>query len=404
MKKSLAILLMLLCAGFARAQDTLSLPYSVQGKVCDARSGRPIRAVNVSMSGRYFATVTNSDGEFSLKSDVPINNVIFSHIGYQTATLPASERPMRVDLSPDAEPITGAVVTSGDPRRIVLSAIERIRQNYADSSELLKCFYRETVQKRQRYIQVTEAVAKVYKPGYEFSVHGERAALLKSRALVSSRKRDTLSVKFLGGPTIANSLDFVKVRNGLLEEKELELYRLELGAPVYVDGRLNFAVHLSPGVRTDYALYHGTLYIDQETLAFTRIDVSLDMDDEQLATSAILRRKPLGLKFHPQEASILVNYRQDNGKYRLGYMRTTMRFRCDWKKRLLKTHYTSINELVVTDLYPKATGISRKESFRSNESLDDKAGLFLDPEFWKDYNIIEPSTSLEHALDKLKKQ
>lgn len=404
MKKIVLLLIMMSFAYTGYAQDTLTLPYSVQGKVCDAGSGRPIRSVSVSMTGRYYATVTNSDGEFTLKSDTPIREVTFSHIGYRTATLPASSRPMRVDLSPDAEPIAGAVVTSGDPLDIVLSAIKKIPDNYADTSELLKCFYRETVQKRQRYIQVTEAVAKVFKPSYGNWLHNGRAALLKSRTLVSSRKRDTLSVKFLGGPTIAVNMDFIKVREALLDRDELDLYRLELGSPVYIDGRLNFAVHLRPASVADYALYTGTLYIDQESLAFSRMDLSLDMRDEAKATQAILRKKPAGLRFHPKEASILINFREDDGRYRLGYMRTTMRFDCDWRKRLLKSNYTSINELVITDLYPQAEQITRQEAFRTTESLSDMTDLFTDPEFWKDYNIIEPSTSLEHAVDKLKRQ
>ena len=29
--------------------------------------------------------------------------------------------------------------------------------------------------------------------------------------------------------------------------------------------------------------------------------------------------------------------------------------------------------------------------------------FFDDPDFWKDYNIIEPTESLENAIDKLKK-
>ena len=134
------------------------------------------------------------------------------------------------------------------------------------------------------------------------------------------------------------------------------------------------------------------------------MDLSLDMRDEAKATQAILRKKPAGLRFHPKEASILINFREDDGRYRLGYMRTTMRFDCDWRKRLLKSNYTSINELVITDLYPQAEQITRQEAFRTTESLSDMTDLFTDPEFWKDYNIIEPSTSLEHAVDKLKRQ
>ena len=41
--------------------------------------------------------------------------------------------------------------------------------------------------------------------------------------------------------------------------------------------------------------------------------------------------------------------------------------------------------------------------FRSSDILSEKAAEFLDPDFWKDYNIIEPTESLEHAIDRLRK-
>ena len=80
-----------------------------------------------------------------------------------------------------------------------------------------------------------------------------------------------------------------------------------------------------------------------------------------------------------------------------------MRFACDWRKRLFRTRYTTVNELVITDVMPEATAIDRKERFRQRDILSDKAPEFLDPDFWKDYNIIEPTESLEHAIDRLRK-
>ena len=81
-----------------------------------------------------------------------------------------------------------------------------------------------------------------------------------------------------------------------------------------------------------------------------------------------------------------------------------MRFSCDWKRRLFSTNYTSVNELVVTDLREPATPIERSEMFRATDILDNKAKEFMDPDFWKDYNIIEPSESLENAINRLRKQ
>ena len=64
----------------------------------------------------------------------------------------------------------------------------------------------------------------------------------------------------------------------------------------------------------------------------------------------------------------------------------------------------SVNELVVTDRISPAVPIPRNEAFHPKDILDDKAPLFLDPDFWQDYNIIEPSESLENAVYKLRKR
>ena len=81
-----------------------------------------------------------------------------------------------------------------------------------------------------------------------------------------------------------------------------------------------------------------------------------------------------------------------------------MQFNCDWRKWGFASSYTAVNELVITDIAESAVPIQKSEMFRATDILDDKAFLFLDPDFWQDYNIIEPSESLENAVKRLKKQ
>lgn len=381
-----------------------SLRYSVSGKVRDAHNGASLQFVNVVVPGRLYATVTNADGEFTIKSDIPITGLNFSLLGYKTLSVPASESYLKVALEPDALRLAPAVVVAGDPRTLVREAMERIRDNYMDRDELLKCFYRETLQKRQRYIYVSEAVARVFKTSYAYGVYRDASALEKSRVLLSQRKSDTLSVKFLGGPSQAADFDVVKNADILLSNEELNLYSMQMGSPVMINDRLNHTVNISPASEVEYPLYFGTLFIDAESHAFTHIELSLDMRDEQKATRSVLVSKPAGLRFHPREMSVVIDYRLEGERWRLNYFRSVIRFSCDWRKRLLHTNYTSINELIVTDKYPEALPIPRKEQFRHRDALSEKAAFFADPDFWKDYNIIEPSTSLEHAVDKLMKR
>ena len=405
MRKYLILIAFVFCSVALYGQvDTVRLGYSVQGNVVDAVTGRPMESVHVSVPGRHYATVTNADGDFTIKSDLPVQEVVFSYLGYRTLRQKPGGGPLRVRLTPESLPLTEASIVTGDPYEIVLAAIERIGDNYSKNPELLECFYRETVRKRNRYIYVSEAVARMYKTGYDGTVYRDRTALEKSRVLLSQRRTDTLSVKMQGGPTQAMTFDVVKNSEILFDKDELALYNFEMGMPTYIGDRLQFVIHFHPSsAQVEWARYHGTLYIDRELLSFTRIEMSLDMSDLGKASRMMVVRKPPTLRFTPVELSVVISYRLRDGQSRLEYFRSTMRFNCDWKKRLFATGYAVVNELVVTDVREPAVQIPRNEVFRTVDILSDKAAEFQDPDFWRDYNIIEPTESLEHAIGRLRK-
>lgn len=386
-----------------QGQDSVRLGFTVRGRVLDGDTGMPMESVHVSIPGRTQATVTNADGVFVLKSEREIREVVFSYLGYRTRRVSADGN-LTVRMRRENILLTEASIVTADPEMLVRMAVDKAWDNYCPRPELLECFYRETLQKRNRYTYVAEAVARLYKHSYDGGVLRDAAALEKSRVLMSQRRKDTLSVKTQGGPTQAITHDILKNQEILFNKDDLKLYRYEMEVPTYINDRLQFVVRMTPLAEVEYALYNVRLYIDREMLTFTRIEASLDMRDRAKATRMLLVRKPTGLRFFPEEATVVVNYRLlEGGISRLEYFRTTMRFSCDWRKRLFRTHYTAVNELVVTDVRPEAVPISRADRFKFKDSFPDKAPEFYDPDFWKDYNIIEPSESLEHAIGRLKK-
>ena len=408
-KRFLLILTGILLSAFClyAQSDTVRLGYTVRGTVVDALTGRAMESVHVSVPDRHYATVTNADGDFVIKSDRAIGTLVFSYVGYKTLYQRTGDGQMKVRLAPESIQLEGSQIISADPLEVIRSAISQIPENYSPQAELMECFYRETIRKGSRYTYISEAVARMYKNSYKGGFQSDRTALEKSRVLLSQRKRDTLSVKVQGGPTIAMTFDLVKNRDVFLNDEELELYNFKMEMPTYIEDRLQFVISFQPRKlqNIDYALYSGTLYIDTELLSFTRMELSLDMSDRAKATRVMLVRKPLSLRFTPKEMSLVINYRRgEDGKWRIGYFRSTMRFNCDWRKRMFQTSYTAINELVVTDLRQPVELIDRKDMFKVTDVLEEKAAEFMDPDFWADYNIIEPSESLEHAIGRLKKQ
>ncbi len=407
--KTFVRFLTLLCllAGPVAFGQTDSLRYVVRGTVVDATGGKPLAYVSVNIPGTNYATVTNQDGAFVIKSDIQPQFVGFSLLGYKTLTVPADrEQVMRVRLARGEYTLNPAYVVTGDPLTLLREAIYKIQENCPDQPELFDCFYRETAQKRSRFIYVSEAVTKMYKSSFRNIFGRDRASVVKSRLLKSPRASDTLAVKVIGGPVQAVDLDLVKTREMILDEEYLKMYRLEMLEPVMLDDRRQFVIRLEPATTTEFALHYGTVYIDQETMAFTRIELSLDVSDAAKATRAMLISKPMDIRFKPKEMSLLLNYKREGGKSRLSYARTVFRFNCDARRRLFSTEFTAIAEMVVTNRLDgaEAVPIERKEAFRSSETLADQASAYADPDFWKDYNIIEPTESLEHALGRLKKE
>ena len=376
----------------------------VSGKVTDAATGRAVSGASVRSGG--LSVVTNDDGFFVLKGDSALSTVTASHIGYRATTVTVTDRQLTIRLQPAAVVLSEVLVMADNPLEVVMAAISRIPQNYSQQPESYQCFYREKALKRQHYMCVAEGVVDMYKTGYGRSSGRDRVAIRKGRRLVSPRRGDTLSVKVLGGPLAPVQLDVVKNTELLLSPEELDCYDLKMETPTSIGDRLQYVVRLTPRRVMPYALYFGRLYIDQQTLAFTRAELSLDMSDRQKATDQMLIRKPAGVRFRPKELSLLIDFRLDaDGKTRMSYVCTTFRFNCDWKRRLLATSFAAFCEMAVTST--SNTGVQPirgRESFDQRDAFFDKVDFFRDPLFWQNYNIIEPSESLDRAVNKLLKR
>ena len=398
---STILLFLMLVVSSACAQQLVQ----VSGTVVSQTTGKVLAGASVTGDGH--TVVTNDDGYFVLKTDTELKTITVSHVGYRAQRVrlsQPSEQPLRIRLKPATIQLQEVLVMAGNARELVSTAISKIPQNYSQQPELLRCFYRETAQKRQRYIMVAEGIVDMFKTAYDYQSDNDRVAIRKGRRLLSPRRGDTLTVKVTGGPVLPVQLDMVKRRDFLLNEEELDCYHLEMEMPTTIGDRQQYVVSIRPRRKMPYALYYGRLYIDQETLAFTRAELSLDMSDRHKATEMMLVRKPLGVRFRPKELSLLLDYRFENGVTRISYIRTFFRFNCDWRRRLFATSFTACCEMVVTG-QTATTGrpIRGRESFDQRDAFFDKVDYFLDPVFWQDYNIIEPTESLNRAITRLMK-
>ena len=394
--------------------EAMKTELTVSGVVRDKESRKKLENVAVSLVGTPIGTVTNAEGVFSLK--IPHMDTIpqleLSHIGYMNARFSASapegsnNMHATILMIPIALQLNEVVAYGNSARRIVEEALERIPKNYPSGESMTSAFYRETVQKGHRYISISEAMLDVYKTSYrQRTSDRDKVQIDKARRLLSQKQSDTLGVKVVGGPNLPLFMDVVKNAYALFDEETLDYYSFAQEPSVFIDDRLQYVISFRPRVKLDYALYVGRVFIDREHLAFTRTEFELDLSDRERAVAAILYKKPSGLRFRPQKVSFLITYRQHDGVTCLNYICNEMCFKCDWKRRLFSSSYVARSEMVAVDReeHPERV-IARRDAFKPYQVFYDIVKEYWSEDFWKDYNIIEPTESLEDAVKKLRKQ
>ena len=391
--------------GATLAQDPF---ITVIGLLKDAKTGEKVSFATITVPNTGIGTVSNSDGEFTLKVNTSLGAEYFevSHLSYATAKFKISEatgkeKTYNLEIQPVLLKEIPVMVV--DARGIVEMAMNNIRKNYSEVPNMMTGFYRESVMQRRDYLSISEAVIDIYKAPYP-GMHDDQVKIFKGRKASNVKKADTLMVQLQGGPYVSMLLDIVKNTDLGIALDNLDNYRFEYGSVVNIDDKPNWVINFSPYVEKDYPLYFGKLYISQDNMAITRAEFSLDLSDKAKASGVFIRKKPLGLIFNPTSTSYLVTYKEQNGKYYLNYVRVDLKFRCDWKKELFKNNYTIMSEVAITDRREdNIIKFSNNEVFKSNMILAEKVQDFTDVDFWGEHNIIEPENSIENAIKKLSK-
>jgi hypothetical protein len=385
---------------------------TIKGKVVDAENGAPLIFATVAVKESNVAIVTNIDGEFTLKIGEPATakNLEISFLGYKNKTILISD--MRdngyknvISLETAPIPIKEIVVKPLDPIDIVEKAIGRIAKNYSTEPNLMTAFYRETIRKNRTYVSIGEAVVEIFKAPYATDVRFDGTRIYKGRKSSDVEKMDTVLFKLQGGPVSVMQLDIAKNTESILTQDAMQYYNYSLTGVIEIDGKPHYVIDFLQKPSVDMPLFMGSLYIEMDTYAITEVEFGFNLSDKAAASSIFIRKKPLGMEVTPELATYRTKYREQNGKYYFAYSRAEVKFKVDWKKKLFNTYYTTMSEIAVTDrTTEEVIKFANKEKIRYTDVFSEKVTAFTDPEFWGEYNVIEPDQSIESAIRKLSRK
>ncbi len=384
---------------------------TIRGRIVDAETNQPLVFAGITVQGSNISTVTNLDGEFTLKlPGTETGNLEFSFIGYKNRVMAIEEMKTNgqrniIRLETALIPIREVVVKPLVPEEIIEQVIRRFDENYPGVANDMTGFYRETIRKNRSYISIGEALVEIFKAPYQNALRWDAVRIYKGRKSNDVEKMDTVLFKLQGGPTTTLYLDIVKNPEMFLTREALTQYDLELSNIAMIDDRSNYVINFyqKPSITTP--LYQGRLYIDIETYAVAQAEFSFNLENKELAASMFIRKKPMGMQVTPELTSYMVRFREQSGKWYFNHSRAEVKFKVDWKKKLFNTNYTTMSELAITDRTEEdVVKFSNKERMKPTDFFTEEVAAFADPDFWGDYNVIEPDQSIEAAIRKLSRK
>lgn len=383
-----------------------------RGRVIDTETNQPLIFATVTVHETNIATVTNIEGEFVIKvpNEDKKKGLEFSYIGYNPKLVPFSE--MRengyrniISLEPARISLQEITVTPISPREIVEKAIAAFSTNYTNVPNLMTGFYRETIRKGRNYVAIGEAVVEIFKAPYRSDLRLDAIRIYRGRKGTDVTRMDTVLFKLQGGPVTALHLDLVKYPEIILTRESIQYYDYVLSNIIMIDDRLHYVVDFAQKPEYDIPLFYGKFFIDAKNYAVKEVEFSLNVSNVEQAQALFIRKKPLGMDVTPEAATYRVIYRESEGKYYFAYSRAEVRFNVNWRRRLFNTNYTTMSEIAVTDrTTEEVIKFAGRERVRATDVFSDKVSSFSDPDFWGDYNVIEPDQSIESAIRRLSRR
>jgi len=379
----------------------------LKGYVFDNQSKNPLPYANIGIEKENLGTVTNADGYFVLKVPPELigSTLVVSHLGFMSRKIPTrllDEQQVDIFLDRRVISIQEVIIRYVDPTIIVAKAMQVRKDNYSLDPVFMTTFYREGVQKNDRFLNYSEAVFKVYKSPVDMSEHFDQVKLIKSRKVQNVNQEDTINLKLKAGVLTGLQLDIVKCIPSFLDQSQMSLYNYTYSDLVSNNSQDVYAISFVQKNGIDDALFVGTLYIDKESYAILGADFEINPAYLDKAANDMVLKKSRNIIVKLEKINYTIRYTSFNGRYYLNHARGEIQLRTRIRNHFSSNKFTTFLEIATCQIDTvNVMRFGRQEVIKPDVVFTD-APFVYDYQFWGDYNIITPEEKLNEALSRIK--
>ncbi len=341
-------LVFLLSSGIAFQTVAQKQPV-LRGNVVNLNTQEEVPFVHIYFPELDKGSIAGLKGEFELvlplatKENTP---VIFSSVGFKDVQLhwSSSLGVLKVEMQEEFLELEEVEVRPLDPTELIREAGRRIVENYGADSAFLQGYYKNYTLLDGKNLRYTEAFIDLIKPPY--AMHNERLNQVSDSIHVREVRTkpsafDDWKIMLLT-PWELNSYlllnrDVARDFTSSWQMNEFaSSYTYELEDPVILHDRPAYKIKISPIKKKKNGVWLGHLYLDQETLAFVKVDFRSSPKLFKDFTNAFGYQVVTNLyRFHYNEGEWreVIQYRYKDGKWIFDEVNSSKHFVVTSKKR-----------------------------------------------------------------------
>jgi hypothetical protein len=392
---TLTILLFISLTSFAQNDIT-----TISGQVLDLETSEPIPFVSIYIEAQSIGTTTNEDGYFNFH--IPAGNeqstIVISIIGYSSVSKKANafKRNEKIFLSTQTSELDEVVITTTKKKKltakdIVKKAYKEIKNNYPTQPYMLEGYVRDLQKEDDKYVEYLECAAKFLYKGYT-TKRQPLVELLEIKTNYLAEKHPW-NKDWERKNSIIDLIedDLIRFDYGPIKGKKGWKYELEDILPY--NNRLVYKV-----IGTDKPFQTATLFIDTETFAFVRIELTRQAINnrswrKRFTNGALQVYYNLVMEYQEYQGKMYLKYQKEEDSWRI--------FKGLESKKILFTQYPKkelfINKIIVDDV----------ESYPFNRNMDSSSSIEnqakeYNADFWNSYNIPKQTEKESKIIKELK--
>ena len=378
----------------------------VKGHIFDSENKSAVPFASIGIVEENIGTITNMDGYFTLKIPASYagSSLVVSHIGFMSQNIPIkliNEQKVDLFLARRVISLQEVIIRYIDPHTIITKAMQKRAVNNNHEPVYTTSFYREGVEKNNRYISYSEAVFKIYKSPYTHDEHSDQVKLLKSRKIEDSNPKDTVFLKLKAGILSALQLDIVKCVPDFLDLSLSASYIFTYSDMVSYNSKDAYVITFIQKRDITDPLFAGTLYIDKDSYAILGADFEINPAFLDKAVEDLVLKKSRRLNVTLEKISYSVSYAPFKGKYFLSHARCDIKLRTRLRNHLSSDNFNTFLELATCNIDTvNVLKFSKDEVIKPNVVFSDEQYI-NDDSFWGDYNSIAPEEKVDKAISKI---